>query len=242
MARIPNTRPTVIYWLIDVRPEILREAPSGIPFYCGKTILRPKDRFQKHTSDANKYPAKAISVRLNKCGNHIRVQIMETVSPSDDWAAREKFWIRMLRLASNDAVNITAGGQGVPGYIPSAETRAKRSVALKGRVFTAEHRANIGKASANRSAETRAKMSAWQVGKKLSAEHRAKVSAAGKGRKLSDETRARMSATTRNRDPEKRARAGAKLKGRVFSAETIARMSAAQSRRYQRLRDANVCT
>lgn len=239
MPRIPNVRPTSIYWLFDMRPETLVKWPVGLPFYCGKTILNPIDRFTKHRSDVRRYPVKAISQRLDACRKHVRIGIMEVVPASADWTEREKYWIYTLRTLYPDSINVTSGGQGAPGYIPSAETRAKRSASLKGKKRSAESCARIGKASANRSAATLAKIGAAFKGKRLSVEHRAKVSAAGRGRKHSDETRAKMSTFAKNRSPEIFAKISAKLKGRVFSAETLAKMSAGQRRRYGTLRDAN---
>jgi hypothetical protein len=239
MPRIPNTRPTLIYWLFDTRPETLIEWPNGRPFYCGKTVLRPSARFDKHRSDAKRCPVRAISKRLIECGQHVRLQIMETVSPNADWSARERYWILTLRTLYSGAVNITEGGQGSAGYIPSLETRAKRSASLRGRVFSLETRAKIGLASRNRSPEVYAKIGASQRNRTASPETRAKLSVAGKGKKRSEETRARMAAARKNRTPESYARAGAKLKGRVFSAETIAKMSASQKQRYRHTGNAN---
>ena len=70
--------------------------------------------------------------------------------------------------------NLTDGGDGMSGHIPSAEHRAKLSAALKGRTFegrvlSAEHRTKISAAGRNRSPETRAKVSAA-----LAAHHAAK--------------------------------------------------------------------
>jgi len=232
MPRVPNTRPTVIYWLIDVRPETLVVWSNGLPFYCGKTVIKPALRYSKHRSDARKHPERTIAKRIHECGDHIRMQTMEVVTFGSDWGEREKFWIHTIRLLYPNTVNKTSGGQGMPGYIPSPETRAKRSTSLKGRVFTAEHRARIGLASANRSPDVCVRIGASQKGKTISAEHRLKLSSAGLGKKRSAETRARMKAAAANRTPERYAKIGAKLKGRVFSAETIARMRAGQLRRY----------
>lgn len=232
MPRIPNTRPTLIYWLFDVRPETMIEWPNGRPFYCGKTVLKPSARFAKHRSDAKRCINRPISQRLTECGSYVRLQIMETVSSGDDWPARERFWISSLRSLYPDTVNITEGGQGSPGYLPSPETRAKRSASLKGRVFSVEHRAKIGLASKNRAPGVYAKIGESQRGRTATLETRAKLSAAGKGKKRSEETRARMVIAAKNRSPERYAKTGAKLKGRVFSTETIAKMKIAAIQRW----------
>jgi len=257
MPRRTNPLPTTIYWLYDVRPETLAQCPEGRPFYCGKTVQDTKRRFEAHRHNARKYPDRAISRKINECGDLIRIHVVEVVPADGDWIARERFWIRVLRILSHsEPVNVSDGGAGPTGLVHTPESRAKMSASKMGTVLSDEHRAKIGaahkgkfvsdetrarigRASANRSPETLAKLSAWQIGRKLSAEHRAKVSAAMKGRFVSAETRVKMSIASKNRSPEARARQSERMKGRVFSPETIAKMSAAQSRRYQRLREAN---
>ena len=88
--------------------------------------------------------------------------------------------------------NLTDGGEGASGCIPSAETIAKRSAA------------NTGK---KRSPETLAKISGennHMFGKKQTPEHRAKNSAAHFGKKQTPETLAKMSAahTGKKQSPE----------------------------------------
>lgn len=76
--------------------------------------------------------------------------------------AMEKLLIATFRTQNkNYGYNMTSGGDGTPGYIPSAETRAKlsevrrkenlseetlrrRSEGLRGRKFTDEHKRKIG--------------------------------------------------------------------------------------------------
>lgn len=232
LRRRPNTRDTLIYWLFDVRPEILAQWPKGYPFYCGKTVMRLMARINKHRSDARKYPNKAISKRLNECGEHFRVQVVEVVPCTVNWSDREKFWISTLRLLWNGAVNLTAGGQGQAGYVPSDEVRMKLSNSLKGRVFSDEHRANIGKASASRSPDVYRRIGESQKGRTASPETRQKLSVAGKGKPKSPETRARMSAAQSARPKRKpisdetRAKMSAASKGKKKSAEHAANVSA----------------
>lgn len=221
MPRQKILQPTLIYWLVDTR--------TNTPFYCGKTIKSIPFRLRGHFQTARMYPLRRISVRLLDCKDSVRVQIMETVPAGGDWAERERRWIKILRH-SFPAVNVSDGGDGTPGNIPTAETRAKMSAARKGFKLSPEHKAKLMAGKRNRpippvSAETRAKLSAARLGKPLSAEHRAKVTANldkaretpwNKGRPLSTEHRAKVSAFH---------------KGRPKSAETRKKMSAAQTGR-----------
>lgn len=104
----------------------------------------------------------------------------------------ERFWIAYGRACGWPLTNLTDGGDGALN--PSAETRAKRSAALKGRYMSPEHRARIGDAHRGRvkSPEERRRLSEALRGKKRSAESIAKQFASRKGYKHSDETRAKI--------------------------------------------------
>lgn len=217
MPRRSNIHPTTIYWLIDVRPDTLTSHPSGKPFYCGKTIKAPSVRLNGHCADARRSSSRPIAKRLNECGDHIRIDLVETVPVGDNWQEREQFWIATLRHFYPDCVNVQRGGEGTPGLIHSKEARAKMSAARKGKArgpLSAKHRANL-------SAAKRGKKHSQPV----SAEHRAKLSAAGKGRIISEEWRAKLSAaaTGKRLSAEHRAKVGQAGKGRKQSAETIAK-------------------
>lgn len=244
MARRKNDRPTVIYWLIDVRPSVLAISPDGLPFYCGKTVLGVKARFNLHLFDARR-TNRPSAVRLRECGNHVRIQIMETVPPEGNWVDAERRWISILRSKFPESVNVTNGGQGAPGHIHTDAARAKMSAARRGKAVSAEHRAKLSAALKGRklSAEICAKMSTNRMGKPLSLAHRAATSAGRKGivfsaeqlanmrtahlgKKQSAETIEKKAAACRGqkRSPETRAKMSAAQKGKTFSAERCAAM------------------
>jgi hypothetical protein len=203
VSRIPNTRPTSIYWLFDTRPETLIAWPQGRPFYCGKTVSDAEFRFAEHRRDANRHPTRLVSVRIVECAECVRVQVMEIVPASGDWRRREHHWIGALRLLYPGCVNVSDGGEGTPGAVHSAAARSKMSAARRGKTFTPEHCANLAAASRNRivSDKTRAKISAARkgrpttTGRKHSPETLAKMSAAKKGESLAPEHLARLVAS-----------------------------------------------
>ncbi|MBU9147563.1 hypothetical protein KTD26_34560, partial [Burkholderia multivorans] len=80
-------------------------------------------------------------------------------------------------------VNLTDGGEGQVGWIPSELTRARIRAANTGRKV---------------SDETRAKMSAARKGKKKSPEHAAKIGQSRKGKKTDQETLAHLTAIRRS--------------------------------------------
>ena len=88
------------------------------------------------------------------------------------------------------------------GFKHSEETKMKMSNFLKGRVFSEEHRRNIGLAQIGRipwnkglpmSDEAKKNLSNSHKGKVLSEEHKRKIGEGGKGRKFTEEHKRRIS-------------------------------------------------
>lgn len=156
-----------------------------------------------------------------------------------------------------EGYNLTKGGDGSFGVVPSPEKRAKISASLKGKVYTPEYiairsarisAAKIGKPLAlsvesrrNRialltgrvcSSETRAKIGAANRNPTLEA--RAKMSAARKGAKFSPETRAKLSKANKGKvlSTETRAKIAEAVRGRKHSPESRAKISATRKRLY----------
>lgn len=101
-------------------------------------------------------------------------------------------------LATGTLVNMTAGGEGAKGRIPSKETRQKISATHKGKKLSTETRQKISDAGKGENNHN--------YGKKFSAEHRQKMSAALKGvnapwygKKHSAETRQKISDTNKGK-------------------------------------------
>ena len=80
--------------------------------------------------------------------------------------------------------NLTDGGEGTSGHVPSEETRKKKAIASKQWVRTPEYCRNLA---------------ASKKGKPLSQEHRAKLSLATKGRPFSEEHLAKLRAAMSRR-------------------------------------------
>lgn len=202
MPRAPNTKPTSIYWLIDIRPETVASGwSSGKPFYCGKTVSSAARRLQSHVYTARQWPKRKLSLALQDVGCGFAMRIMEVVPHETDWCERERHWIKMLRHLNPDCANVSDGGQGPPGYVPTAEHRAKLRVTSTGRkhseaalakmrqprrpklwVFSPEHRAKLSRANKTspKAIAQRAELQASLKGREFSAEHRANMSAARK--------------------------------------------------------------
>lgn len=92
------------------------EADSGEPFYIGMgdTAVRPwnKKRTDKHKNRANKHGQIT----------HVDASPVLTYDNALWWEVR---WIKAFRDAGYNLVNLTDGGEGTKGWVPSEETRAK---------------------------------------------------------------------------------------------------------------------
>jgi hypothetical protein len=177
---------TMIYVLIDPRTSRGR--------YVGKTIRPMANRLYIHVRDAKRgdmsYRGKWIRSLLSS-GMKPKMYLLETAG--DNWAERERFWIKLLRSKNgSQVVNATEGGEGTPGNTLSPEHRAKISAAQKGkkrRPLTEEHRrkislGNMGKPSP-KSPEQREKIRQSLLGRKNqphSAETKEKIAAAHRGK------------------------------------------------------------
>ena len=199
-------RPTSIYICCD---PITMEAR-----YVGKTVHDVKVRVQNHITEKGKRHSTAWFRKVKEPYYFTA----EVVPAGGDWAESERFWIGYLKSLGARLVNLTSGGEGMVGYKPTKETRAKQSAANKGRTF---------------SPESIAKRVESKKGFTFSLETRQKMSAARKGRKLSEITiekmRVRMTGSKRSAEAiEKTANAN---RGRKNSEESKARMSAARQGR-----------
>jgi hypothetical protein len=93
----------------------------------------------------------------------------------------EKYMIYVLGrkdLGTGILINLTEGGGGNSGWIPSEETKKKMSEKRKGKVC---------------SEETKKKMSETLKGRTLSEDHKRKISESHKGKSLSEQTRKKLS-------------------------------------------------
>lgn len=88
-------------------------------------------------------------------------EILEDNLTKEEALNREKYWIASygrLNLRSGTLSNLTNGGEGSSGAIPSEETRRKMSIVHKGRKIP-KHLRGLGMLGKTHSKETRAKLS-----------------------------------------------------------------------------------
>lgn len=115
------------------------------------------------------------------------IEVLEVHESAEALVEAEQHFIAYFRFLGCRLTNLTVGGEGIPGFRHTTETRLRMS-----NVHLRE----------NLTPETLARMSAAQVGKRLSLEHRASLARAALLRPpLSSETRQKISEASRGRVP-----------------------------------------
>lgn len=182
--------------------------------YVGITGRTVSKRFKAHIYNGLNSREGALCAAIRKYGpESFSVKTLAEGLSRDEACAQEALHIQRLNTKSPNGYNLTDGGDGVTGYAPSPETRAKMSVAhtarqadpelrrrtseaLKGVPKTPEHNAKVAAANTGKthSEETRAKLRAISTGVKQSAETIAKRVEKLRGRKMPESHSDRMSA------------------------------------------------
>jgi hypothetical protein len=166
-----------------------------IPFYIGMghTKTRPWNMSKRNRLHKN---------IANKHGIFVSILIKDI-----DWETAlwwEVRWINALRNAGYNLANLTDGGDGTKGHVPSDEWRRKQSIARKGKKmsdearknmsaarkgikFTEEHKFNLSNSAKKRGApvlseESKKKISLSKMGKPRSTETIEKISKSLNGR------------------------------------------------------------
>lgn len=116
---------TYIYSLIDPR--------DGSHRYVGKTVRPLRARLVSHKQAAmrgnlpvNRWARKVAHIKFGP-----EINWLETVEVGDDWAAREKFWIAEFRNRGERLLNLTDGGEGLPGLLFTESHKQKIAASLR---------------------------------------------------------------------------------------------------------------
>ncbi len=158
--------------------------PNGVPCYIGKGH---GDRAAHHEKTTHNRRLARIFARAG--GSLPVVVIRDGLTECEAFAAEIALITALGRanLKTGPLVNLTDGGDGQTGWVPSAETRQRISIGNRGK---------------KHSDATRQKMSAARAGKKKSPAHRAALA-----RHLASVCSSPEGAKRRWQDPEQRARA-----------------------------------
>lgn len=151
-------------------------------------------RWKDHCYDAELGSTRVFHNAIRKYGTSDlawKHEILDVMTSQEDAKRAEKLWISHLRTnhmrkhQDHVGYNMTDGGDGVVGYVPTPEVRLKMSLAHKGYQKTPEHLENlrIANTGKKRSPETCARIGASKTGDKHPFW----------GKKLPQQTRQRMS-------------------------------------------------
>lgn len=224
-TRVPSTR-------CDFYVYCLIRGDTGIPFYIGKGR---GNRWNSHVPEARTgkrgYRFNIIRDMLARDVEMPAVKIHEGLTEAVAHNHEMALIAAIGRHPHGPLANLTDGGEGLTGFIPSAESRAKVSASNRGYVASAEARAKLSAANIGKthSPETRAKISAIQIGRKQSPTSSEKRALALRGRKRPPDVCAKISAAKRGKPipQETMAKCRAAKLGVALSPQHRAKLSAA---------------
>ena len=129
-------------------------SPSN-KIYVGKTINRT-NRFRQHRYACTKTDGFALFHALKKYGwdsfTKTILEIFEDDATNKQMSQRERHWIKEKNAFGPNGYNMTEGGEGAFGRKMNEKTRTAllKVNSVKGRIHTAEARANMSKAQKRR--------------------------------------------------------------------------------------------
>lgn len=144
--------------------------------YVGKS-KNVDERWAQHLMDAKANRGSVLHRAINKYGgSNFAVSVLEELVSEEVAFEQERFWIsyyktNIYRHGDKFGYNLTDGGDGRSGYIPSEETKSKLSISNTGQ---------------KRSAATKAKIAAVQIGKTTPATTKSKMSLTHTGKHMGE--------------------------------------------------------
>lgn len=170
------------------------------------------------------------NVRWRRIANKAGYEVSVVENGLAEWYAfeREKDYII---LHSATVCNMTDGGEGTSGCVPSEEARRNMSIASTGRLHSEEAKKKMSEYAKSRtySEETRKKLSDAAKRKVVSQETREKLRIASTGQRHSAEVRARISAVQIGKviPEEQRKKISESHRGKKMPASAVAKTAAA---------------
>jgi len=182
-------------------------------FYIGKGSNNRDLKPKRNTHFVNVI-AKLRRIGVQPTVTRIAENLSETVAFEVERQEIAKFGRR--DLGAGPLVNMTDGGEGASGWVPTEEWRTARSVAQTGRRLSSAAKLKLREANLGKShtAEARAKMSASHTGKDCSPETVATLLRSNLGKKHD------LSRRESNAEAQRRKLPSGKYKGVSFHADT----------------------
>lgn len=173
--------------------------------YIGITTETLNRRVQRHVNYARANRSYALSAAIRKHGEKSFVaEILASAGTWDELKNLEIDAIRFYKSLCPNGYNMTAGGDGSLGVVPSDEKKKKISEALKGRKLSDSHRKAVGDSQRGKviPEDTRARMRVAHKARppmsdeqrKIRSEHAKRQHAARRAQKNAGKVRAGSSA------------------------------------------------
>jgi hypothetical protein len=186
------------------------------PFYVGKG--NGKRYMSKHSR--NKHWKNIV----NKVG--FTPMIIENFLTEEKSFELEKYYIQ--HFGRNNLCNMTDGGDGMSGHIPTEQTRKKISQGRMGKTHNEKTKKKMSEIKWNMTKETKKKISESKKGKIYSIEHKKKISESRigkpspfKGGKHSEETKKKMSEIRKGKLPWNKGKSGYLIYGKNPMAKKV---------------------
>jgi group I intron endonuclease len=155
-------------------------APNGKRYIGSSTRIKVRWRTHRYTLNIGTHHCQALQRAAKKYGvAALRFVIVEECSRAE-LRAREQ--VHIDATPARDRYNSALIAGSLTGYTPSLASRAKQSLAMRGRPKSAETRERMAAYAKARAPEHLARLAASQTGKTASDETRAKQRAAKLGR------------------------------------------------------------
>jgi group I intron endonuclease len=162
--------------------------------YIGKTN-NIKRRIKRHLNDIKSSKTYFHKALLKYGIDNFHINIVCICDDFNQLNEMEFHYIKQYKSRQyENGYNLTDGGEGSIGYIPTNETRQKISKSLKNRKFTKEWKQKISESKKRNYVKTEHP----NYGKKLSIEVRQKISKSHKGKKVSTATKKKISEWNRS--------------------------------------------
>lgn len=201
--------------------------------YVGVTSQEPEKRWNEGKGYTPRQPHMYNAIQ--KWGwDNFEHQILVSGVSVDDASFIEQTLIKEWRL-QDPKYGYNSQSGGLTSATLSDEIRTKISVALKGKPFTTEHKANLSKAKKNKpltekQQEIIDQIKYYNKDKKFTEEHRQNLSEALKGREFTEEHKQNLSNTKKGKFSQRQQEALRKIsesnKGRKHTEEEKAKISA----------------
>jgi len=172
---------------------------TGEVRYVGMTY-NVRRRFGAHCRDSkNQNTHKSNWIKKLLASNLKPIIHIIDIVDEDEWKEAEKKWIVFYKSMGVRLTNGTNGGDGISGHKHSAETRAKISIAHKGRIVNEAWRAKISTANKKHIVTETTRIA---------------VSVANRKRIITTAMRTKMSVSAKNMNVETRAKISVARKGK----------------------------